>query len=347
MMKTFMEQEAKSAPKLVEKQFVENQKQLTDLAHTLKQNPPPFVMTVGRGSSDHACTFAKYLFETQLGWPTVSATPSVTTLYHSSLQLKHALVIGISQSGQSPDICEVMQSAALAGAITVALVNEVNSPLAQQAQWVIPLRAGKEQAIAATKSFITSLSTLIQMVALITEDRAFKQHLSSLPSLLTQAWEMDWSAAIPLLAPIDHSFILGRGFGLPIAEEAALKLKETCAIQAEALSGAEVLHGPFALIQKNRPYWVFTQQDQTLESLLSLANKIKTLGGQVILTTAEKNNEAQAASTLLLPLPKSSHPIYDAVLNIQAFYKMAAHLALARGLNPDSPLHLHKITETR
>ncbi len=349
MKQTVMEKEALQAPEVIARQFKENQGILLDICRFLDKNPPSYVVTIGRGSSDHACTFAKYLFETKLGLPTVSAAPSVLTLYGSELKLNGALVIGISQSGKSPDICDVMRGAKKSGATTIAIVNDVNSPLAKTAQFILPMLAGEEHAVAATKSYIASLSLLIQLVALYAKNKRLIKKASLLPERLAAAIDMDWSAALPILAPVKHTLVLGRGFGFPTAQEAALKFKETCVLHAEAFSGAEVLHGPFALIRKDHPYLMFTQGDNALEGMLHLAQRIKQLGGEIIVAASPDNianNYFHDVSSLKLLLPPSLHPICDPLMTIQAFYLMIARLAVERGYNPDAPDNLQKITET-
>jgi glutamine---fructose-6-phosphate transaminase (isomerizing) len=349
MQTTQMEIEAQQTPAITAKQLKENKILLQTISKKITEQRPLFAVTIGRGSSDHACTYAKYLLETYFGIPTVSAAPSVLTIYGSELEVKNALVIGISQSGKSPDICQIMQSARHKGAITVAIVNAENSPLAAAAEFVIPMHAGEEKAVAATKSYIATLTTLAQLIAHLSDDQKLHECIKQLPNYLDQTLTQYWSAAIPLLTNVTDTLVLGRGYGFPIAQEAALKFKETCTIQAEAFSGAEVLHGPFALIKKNNPYLLFTQNDPSLDGMINLASKISNLGGKILLAAPidclekinlEKNN------SLLLSLPPSLHPICDPIMIIQAFYLMIAKLAVQRGFNPDKPDNLQKITET-
>lgn len=348
-MTTQMEIEARQAPQIVAKQLQENGHVLRELGAQLRKKPPRFAVTIGRGSSDHACTFAKYLLETYFGLVTASAPPSVLTLYGSELQVKDALVIGISQSGMSPDICDLMQSARKDGAITLAIVNNVNSPLAKAAEFVAPMLAGEEKAVAATKSYIASLVTLVQLTAFWSQDEKILKALELLPERLNMALDLDWSQAIPRLKTINDTLVLARGFGYPIAQEAALKFKETASLHAEAFSGAEVLHGPFALIKKAHPYLLFTQGDNALEGMLHLAKRIKDLGGEPIVAISPgqtDENYLNEISSLILPLPKALHPICDPLMVIQAFYLMIAKLAVERGFDPDNPDNLKKITET-
>jgi glucosamine--fructose-6-phosphate aminotransferase (isomerizing) len=344
-----MEQEARSAPEVIALQYTENLSALQDLCARLKNSPPPFAMTIARGSSDHAATFAKYLLETQLGWVTASAAPSVETLYGAKLKVRNSLVMGLSQSGESPDIAEMLHTARQHGAITVAIVNQHPSPLSRAAEYVIPIHAGPEKSVAATKSYLGMLGALVQFVALMTEQPALTGALTKLPQTLEKACEMNWSAALEEYREHKSTFVVARGFGFPVAQEAALKFKETARIHAEAFSGAEVLHGPFALIQQNFPLMLLGQKDVSLPGILDLGQRAKQLGARVLLALpadAADPKQILESSAALLPLPNSLHPICDPLMAIQAFYIMMAKLANVRGLDPDKPANLTKVTKT-
>lgn len=346
---TIMEKEAGEAPDVIAKQLKENQDIMISITKRLHESPPSFAMTVARGSSDHAATYAKYLLEAKLGLVTASASPSVLTLYGTSLYEKGALIIGISQSGESPDICEMMEEARKRGSITVAIVNQTDSHLARAAEYIVPLHAGPELAVAATKSYLASLSALLQLIAIYTRDSELIECLQRLPEVLWGALSMEWTPAIDQLKDISDTLVIGRGYGFPVAEEAALKFKETSAIHAEAFSGAEVLHGPFALVRKDYPVLLFTQNDVSLECMMDLAKKIKGLGAKTLMAVPKGLlSESQLAETTstLLPLPESINPLSDPLAGIQAFYIMVARLAVSRGFNPDSPDNLKKVTET-
>lgn len=349
MMTTQMEKEALAAPQVLAKQFSENQSVLKALCARLQSKPPRLAMTIARGSSDHAATFAKYLLETQLGLVTASAAPSAVTLYGAALQLQDSLVIGLSQSGQSPDLAEMMAAARRAGAVTVAFVNKVDSPLAHAAEFVVPLCADDELAVAATKSYIATLGALIQFVACWKQDALLVEALERLPTALHAAAEMDWSAMLPVYQQQANTLVVGRGYGFPIAQEAALKFKETAVIHAEAFSGAELLHGPFALVQEGFPLLMFAQHDAALPGILALATRVKEMGAQVMLAAPaypDSMKQIAAAASVALPLPAALHPICDPLMVIQAFYVTMSRLAVARGFNPDKPTNLLKVTKT-
>lgn len=346
---TQMEREAGQFPEVLRRQLNENQRILTELTDRINLTEPKIVLTIARGSSDHAATFAKYLFESLAGMVTTSAAPSILTLYKKKLPLKNCLVLGISQSGASPDIIEMFMSAREENAITVALVNQLDSPLAKIAEYVIPLYAGEEKAVAATKSYLAALSALIHLVSLLTRDQILFSAIQRLPQFLEQALEMDWSEAISFYKGRRNSFVIGRGYSFPIAQEAALKFKETAKIHAEAFSGAEVLHGPFALIEKNFPVLIFAQQDESFAGICEIAKRMKKIGAEILLASPEAKNKIHEISDTAfhqLPLPKSLHPVCDPLIMIQAFYIMMARLSIERGLCPDMPANLTKVTQT-
>src|SRR5690606_28602380 len=244
---TWMFREAAQAADVVEAQFVANRDLLGALAADLRRRPPAFVATCARGSSDHAATYAKALIETTLGLVTASVSPSVGSVYGVRQRLGDALFIAVSQSGKSPDLLRNAEIAREAGARVVALVNVEDSPLAQLADVVVPLHAGPERSVAATKSYLASLSALLQLTALWKQDAALIDALDALPGAMRAAWDCDWSPLETGLVPARNLFVLGRGIGLGAAQEAALKFKETCGLHAEAYSSAEVKHGPMAL----------------------------------------------------------------------------------------------------
>lgn len=342
---SIMEQEALSAPTIVARQLSENIPVIAELTRYLIQNPPPFVFTIARGSSDHAAYFAQYLAATQAGLLVASMPPSLTSMYQSELNVKNALAIAISQSGASPDICASLEAAKKAGATTVAIVNQTDSRLAGIADFVIPLLAGKENAVAATKSYIASLTALIQLFAHYRKNTSLLQALPLLPERMQEACEQNWSLACDELQSSVNLIVLGRGLNYPIAEEAALKFKETCNIHAESFSSAEFQHGPMALAKEHFPLFIFAQQDATYEGVIALSERMTKLGLNTLLATPTHSISSETARHHLT-LPASLHPACDPVVSIQAFYPMVARLACLRGYNPDQPQLLKKITET-
>ena len=333
---TLMFREAAEAADVIERQFDRNHAVMERLAASLRDTPPPFVVTCARGSSDHAATYGKYLLETQLGVVVASASPSVGSVYSVPLQLRGALFIVISQSGKSPDLLRNAEAAKAAGARVVALVNVEDSPLAQLADTVIPLHAGAERSVAATKSYLASLAALLQLAAYWKQDDALRAALQHLPGALRQAWQCEWNAVTDGLVEAGNLFVLGRGLGLGAAQEAALKFKETCGLHAEAYSSAEVKHGPMALVGPGFPVLAFAQPDETGAGTRAVADEFAARGAQVWLAGADG----------CLPVAAAPHPLCAPLLTVQSFYRAINALALRRGHNPDLPPHLNKVTET-
>jgi glucosamine--fructose-6-phosphate aminotransferase (isomerizing) len=332
--KTRMFAEASEAGAVVAAQLAANRDTVAAIAKRLHHAPPRGVMTCARGSSDHAATFAKYLIETRLGLPTMSAAPSVASVYGAPSAAQGMLCLAISQSGRSPDLIATMAAAKQGGALTVALVNDPGSPLAAAADHVLPLHAAPETSVAATKSFVASLAALTALVAAWGEDEPLAQALAKAPALLPRAWTMDWSSLVERLRGARGLYVIGRGLGLGIAQEAALKLKETCGLHAEAFSAAELRHGPMALVGPDLPLLVFRQSDETGESIDELVRDMAARGADVFVTGTEA-------------LPSVAHdPALEPMLQIQSFYRAAVTLSAARGFDPDHPPHLAKVTET-
>jgi glutamine---fructose-6-phosphate transaminase (isomerizing) len=331
--------EAAQAPEAVRRQLHANAARVAQLAQSLRQAPPRAVVTCARGSSDHAATFARYLIETRLGLLTSSASPSVSSVYEAVPDLAGTVMLAISQSGASPDLLAVVRGARAAGARVVALVNAQTSPLAQLADDLIPLHAGPEHSVAATKSYIASLAAIVHLVTSWSGDAPLASALAAAPGLLARAWETDWSAAVAHLTAASNLYVIARGLGLAVAQEAALKFKETCGLHAEAVSAAELRHGPLALVGAGFPLLVFTQNDESRAGVVQLASELGTQGADVLVAGAG------VPHTTTLPT-QGAHPVIEPLLFAQSFYRMANALSLARGHDPDQPPHLNKVTET-
>jgi glucosamine--fructose-6-phosphate aminotransferase (isomerizing) len=339
---TRMFREAQEAAGCVRRQLQANAPRMSALGAKLRAMAPRAVVTLGRGSSDHAATFAQYLIETRLGVMTSSAAPSVSSLYNATPDMTGVVVLAISQSGKSPDLLGAIEGAKAAGAFVIAFVNDETSPAAALADEVAPLGAGPELSVAATKSYICSLSAIVQLVAFWTEDQALSAALSGLPAQLEAAWALDWTPALEVLVPATNLYVIGRGVGFGVALEAALKFKETCGLHAEAFSSAEVRHGPMALVGEGFPVLAFSQNDQSRAGVDELVTEFVSRGAKVM--AAFEGGEAPEGALLLPAL--DAHPVIEPILSIQSFYRMVNALALARGFDPDHPPHLNKVTET-
>ena len=315
------------------------------LAERLRRLDLALVTTCARGSSDHAATFAKYLIETMIGVPVASHAPSLTSVYRRQIRLERTLFLAISQSGGSPDLVQSAQQARSGKAFTLGLINASDSPLEQACDDTLRLYAGVEKSVAATKSFLATLIALEHLVAHWSEDVALLSALKSLPTALAQAWSADWGTAVtPVLSKAEHVFVIGRGLGLGIAQEIALKMKETCALHGEAYSAAEVRHGPMALVKDGFPVLILAPADATRQGVVELASMFVERGAVVMVAGAADATLPDRA--IRLPLPSVQHPALQPIVTIQAAYRMIAELSVARGLDPDSPPFLNKVTRT-
>lgn len=337
---TLMFQEAASASSLIARQYELNKTRIEEAVARLKAFKPTAIVTCARGSSDHAATYAKYLFETQLGLVTASAAPSITSVYLAQPKLQGMLYIAVSQSGKSPDLLASVTQAKSSGALTLAFVNVEDSPLAQLADIVIPLHAGAEKSVAATKSFLATLAAVLHLVSEWSDNDEIQQAVQQLPKALADAWEKDWSSAVDILKTATNLFVIGRGVGFGPAQEAALKLKETCGLHAEAFSAAEVKHGPMAIVNENFPVLMFAQQDQSFSGMDSLIQDFRSRKATMMI--ASEN----VLGADCLPVVSNVPSIIAPLLAVQSFYRMANALSIARGYNPDEPPHLRKVTET-
>lgn len=338
---SLMLRETRAAPLAVRNLFAMSVGAIDALAEALREASVRSVVTVARGSSDHAASHFGYLAWTRLGLLVSSMPPSVITLHRAPIHAHDVLAVAFSQSGQSPDLVAAMTGLSDRGAVTAAFVNDVGSPLGLAVQHCIDLAAGAETSIAATKSFIAQLVAGTRMVASMANDIALLDALNTLPDTLGDALQADWSPAISPLLSADRMLVIARGASLAIASEMALKFKEVCGIQAEAFSAAEVKHGPMALIGDGYPLLVLAPRGPEQVEVLAFAAEMRRQGANVLLAAPHDQASAQ------LPISIGEHALLDGVSAVQSFYVMAETLARAKGLNPDQPPRLTKVTLTR
>ena len=335
-----MAAELREAPAVVRRQK-NLAEPIAELAARMRRNPPQVVVTCARGSSAHAATFGKHLIERYLGIPVAAAAPNIATVYGERMRLKDQLLLTISQSGRSDDLAEFASMAKAAGALTVAIVNDTDSPLAAACHIALPMAAGPELSIAATKSFIAALAALLRLTAAWTGDEALGAATDRLPDRLAAAVELDWGSAVGVVAQANSLITIGRGPTLAIAREAALKLKETSNLHAEAFSSAEFQHGPVALVSPLYPILMFMPTDAAATGMRALAADLRGKGAALL---SAEHGEAAAGR---LPVLAPDHPDADAVCLIQSFYALAIRIAERRGVDVNRPRHLQKVTRTR
>jgi len=337
--RTYMQSEAAGSSAAIRRLLASNGSLLPPLVDRLHALDPKLVLLLGRGSSDNAAVYAKYLIETRLNIITSHVAPSVSSLYHAEFDLPKTVCIAISQSGKSPDLVAAAENFRQSGAFIIAMVNCEKSPLADVADYVIPLCAGSEVSVAATKSFITSLACIADLIARWCNDQQLSDDLGKLADNLDRAWSLQWSSAAKRLTAANNLYVLGRGVGLGIAKEIALKLKETCAIHGEAYSSAEVLHGPAALIKNGFPILAISQNDATLPGLTQNLVRLAERGANIFATGV--------ASPGIFNLPTvPTHPLLQPILSTIQSYRLIEAVSAARAMNPDAPPNLQKVTET-
>lgn len=334
-----MRREIREIPEAVER-LLSAPEAVLAAAEAIRELDPAFAVTVARGSSDHACTYLKYISELTLGLPVASVGPSVASIYGAKLRLNGALCISVSQSGKSPDIVELARTAQRDGAATVAITNNPHSPLADVSDFTLDIHAGPERSVAATKTFVTSIVAGLMLLSEWKQDDELRRAVRRLPDLLDGATRTDWSEVYDSIG-LDHSlFTLGRGPAWAISNEAALKFKETCQLHAESYSSAEVLHGPVSIVDEGFPVLCFAAADAAESAVTEIADNLAAKGANVFVTSALAQRARKAEYI------RTAHPLTDPVSLIVSFYAMVEQFATRLGIDPDAPRHLQKVTET-
>ena len=341
MTETFMAAEVAETGRALRRQLDANRAATSRLAAELRAGDPAFVATIARGSSDHAALYLKHVVELKLGLACASLAPSIASLYHAPLRLSRAVAITISQSGRSPDIVAMQRAAKAAGATTIALVNDPASPAATDADARLPLRAGVERSVAATKSMIASLVAGAALVAHWSEDADLSAALERLPAILDAARPDAPPEIADRLATANALFVIGRGATFAVAMEAALKLEETSAIHAAAFSSAEVLHGPAGVVTQDFAVLCFAPTDAARDGFFETVDRLAAFGAAPLLVDV-----APHARWPTLVAADAGHPMVTPIAALHAFYRLAEATARRRGRNPDDPPNLMKVTRT-
>lgn len=336
-----MSREIDEIPAVVARQVGELAPLYEEIGASLRRSDPKTVVTCARGSSDHAARYFQYLTGIRLGLPVASIGPSLASVYSSPLRLEGGLCVAVSQSGKSPDLIALQAAARAGGGRCLAVVNVEDSPLADKADLVAPLGAGPEVAVAATKSFVSSLVALASIVASWAEDEELQEGLKALPEALDRALDVDLSRAFEHVRVGSSSFTLGRGPGLAVSDEAALKLKEVCRAHAESFSAAEVLHGPIAIADGVFSALAFGSADEGETSVIDAVDRLRATGARVHLLDSTEQG-VDVLRTVAAP-----HPLLNPVVQITSFYRAIEQRAAQLGLDADKPAHLKKVTETR
>lgn len=344
---TQMMEEIFQQPEVLRRCMVYNKDKIVKLVKEIRGRDIKSVVIAARGTSDHAGIYGKYIIECETGLPVSLASPSIYTIYKKSLKLNDSLVIGISQSGRAADVLEVLRSAKDCGAVTVSITNDEASPLACAADTHLYCNAGTEMSVAATKTCTTEMIILAQLVSEWSEDESIIAELSSIPSKLSQIF--DEAGLIKEKTEryrfMNECFVLARGINYPIAMESALKIQETAYVRARAYATSDFYHGPFAMIQKDMPVIVFAPEGPTLPDTVKMVKALKENEAEIIIVS--NNSDVLEMGNCSFVIPYSSNDMISPFYNVVLAQLFACNLSLIKGLNPDSPRSLNKVTITK
>jgi glucosamine--fructose-6-phosphate aminotransferase (isomerizing) len=343
---TYLQREILDQPEGIQRLLSSETENVRHIADAIRQRPPHFAMFVARGSSDNAARYGQYIFGVTSRLPVALATPSLYTLYGAPPRLQDALVLAISQSGQSPDIVSVVKEGRRQSVNTVAITNDLQSPLASAAEHAIGLHTGKEQSVAATKTYTASLVALAMLNTLMAEDHDAFQALQRIPDFVSQVIKMasDTIKAAVRYRYMEACVVLSRGYNYATAFEIALKLKELTYVLAEPYSSADFQHGPVALVERGFPVLAVVPEGALADELVDFLTQLHERGAELVVISSHPGALALAQTPLPIPsgVPEWLSPIV-AVVQGQLF---ALGLTLAKGFDPDHPRGLHKVTLT-
>jgi glucosamine--fructose-6-phosphate aminotransferase (isomerizing) len=341
------DQDLREQPEVLAGLIDEGRREAEAAAARIRERGPAFAVLAARGSSDNAARYAQYLLGVRNGLVAALAAPSVITRYGAKPRMQAGLVIGISQSGQSPDLVAVVREARAQGALTLAVTNEPASPLAEAAELLLALRAGHERAVAATKTYTAQLTALAMLSAALSGGEAAWRELERVPQRVAEAMarSRDAVTAASSYREDDQMLVVGRGFNLSTAFEIALKLKEACGVVADPYSSADLLHGPVALLRPGLPVMVVAPEAAPFDDLVAVAVLARERGARVLAVTDAPQVAAQAE--VAFPLPPDGPEWLSPVEAVVPGQMWVQALAAARGLTPDAPPGLSKVTLTR
>lgn len=343
---TFMEQEILEQPAALERLLDNERENVYRIAEVIRRRAPRFAVFVARGSSDNAARYGQYIFGVANGLSVALATPSLYTLYGKPPRLQDALVLAVSQSGQSPDIVSVVEEGRRQGALTLTVTNEAQSPLASAAEYTIGLQAGKEQSIAATKSYTTSLMALAMLSSALSDDPARFDALYAVPDLMSHMTSgiADTVRAAERYRYMEACVVLSRGYNYATAYEIALKLKELTYVLAEPYSSADFKHGPVALVERGFPVLAVVPEGTLADELVDFLRQLRERGAELVVISAQE--EALALAQTPLPVPAGLPEWLSPIVAVAQGQMFALGLTLAKGFDPDHPRGLRKVTLT-
>jgi glucosamine--fructose-6-phosphate aminotransferase (isomerizing) len=337
--------EIEEQPSVIERTIKRESKKIARFGATLNGNRPRLIVLVARGSSDNAALFGRYLLEMTTGIPVSLAAPAIHTLYKAKLDLRNTLVVGISQSGEGVDINIVLENAKRCGAMTLAITNEAQSSMAKRADEIFLIHAGRERSVAATKTYTGQL-LIFHMLARALSRSKEEAEIELLPQLAAESLKIEPQVKeiVERYAFMENCVVVGRGLNYANAYEFAIKLMETCYVVAERFSGADFLHGPIAMVDRGFPVFLFAPPGPTLKGTRELLDKLSQIGAETVVISSEAS--ALKAGSRALKIPQRISEILSPIPYIIPAQLFAAHLAEAKGLSPDRPRLLSKVTKT-
>jgi glucosamine--fructose-6-phosphate aminotransferase (isomerizing) len=344
---SWVEAELREQPAALERFLAAESAHATDVAHGLIRADVRYLLIVSRGSSSNVARYMQYLFGAVNRLPVAFATPSLYSVYDSAPELGPAAAIGISQSGASPDVVAVLEEARKQGRPTLAITNDPKSPLAQAADWTLPLHAGEERAVAATKTYLNSIAAVALLSTAAVGEANRLAELRSMPGVVAEQIERSLAAAEALdrYRDVQSGTVVARGVNYGTAFEIALKIRELSGAPFEAFSSADLLHGPIAALRAGRPAIVIAPSGKTLASLRAAVDKVRERGAEVIAISDDEAFLADADTAL--PLVRTVPEWLTPLLTVIPGQVAAVRLARLHGADVDQPLGLTKITLTR
>ncbi len=340
---SLMIEEITEQPEVLERTINAERTKVSALRDFLRKREIDLIVLVARGSSDNACQFGRYLLETTVGIPVSLAAPSVTTLYNAKLNLKRALVVGVSQSGEGTDINAVLENAKNCGAFTLGITNEADSTMANIADETLLIHAGREKSVAATKTYTGQMLHFYHLAAALADNNI---DFEKIPNFAAEALKLQSKVEelVERYVFMDNCVVVGRGMNYGNSYELALKLMETCYVVAERFSSADFFHGPLAIVERRFPVIMFAPKGVTKQSSIDLLLRLKDLHADSLAITNDDEISKLSSRNLLMPnnIDEFLSPI-PFVIPAQLF---AAHLSAAKGIDADAPRSLSKVTKT-
>jgi glucosamine--fructose-6-phosphate aminotransferase (isomerizing) len=343
---SYLEQEILEQPEVLERLLEQERGTVEAVAQAIRERAPRFMVLAARGSSDNAARYGQYLLGAVNGLPVALATPSLFTLYRRPPRLADALVVAVSQSGQSPDIVAVVEEGRRQGALTLAVTNDPTSPLARAAEWVVPLHAGAERSVAATKTYTASLLALGMLSAALAGDEEMFTALRTVPGAIRQV-----VSSAPTICRASERYrymeacvVVSRGYNYATAYEIALKLKELTYVLAEPYSSADFQHGPVALVEKGFPVIAVVPEGAVTAEMVDFLRRLREREAELVVISARE--EVLSLAQTPLPLPEGIPEWLSPMVAVVPGQLFALGLTQARGLDPDQPRGLQKVTRT-